>query len=88
MDLAAAAALISAFSDKPLPKESLFFGEASLSGTIRRVNYMTQRLREGEKLGFSKAFIPANMSENPNTAMKCQPVTHLNEIARMIINGG
>lgn len=88
MDLAAAAALISAFSDKPLPKESLFFGEASLSGTIRRVNYMTQRLREGEKLGFSKAFIPANMSENPNTAMKCQPVTHLNEIARMIINSG
>lgn len=84
MDLAAAAALISAFTNQPLPKDSLFFGEASLSGGIRRVGFTTQRLREGEKLGFSRAYLPANTAEKAKVSIKCQPVTHLSEIAQMI----
>lgn len=84
MDLAAVAALISAFTGVTLPKESLFFGEASLSGGIRRVSYMAQRLREGEKLGFKKAYLPANMNEKPKVSIACQPVSHISEIAKMI----
>ena len=85
-DLAAAAALISAFSNAPLPDESVFFGEVSLSGSIRRVSQSAQRLRESEKLGFTTCYLPANNQDNANVTIKCHPITHLSEIVKMIAN--
>jgi len=57
-DLAAAAALISSFGGRPLPRDSVFFGEISLSGDIRPVPQAEARLKEAAKLGFKQAFIP------------------------------
>ncbi|MBN9555542.1 MAG: DNA repair protein RadA [Alphaproteobacteria bacterium] len=57
-DLAAAAALISSLGGRPLPKDSVFFGEISLSGDIRPVPQAEARLKEAAKLGFRQAFIP------------------------------
>ena len=83
-DLAAAAALMSAFVNKPLPDETVFFGEISLSGGIRRVSHTTQRLREAEKLGFSSCFIPANNKQTGDVTIRCQAVNHLSEIAKIV----
>ncbi len=58
-DLAAAAALISSFVGQPLPKETVFFGEISLSGDIRPAPQTELRLKEAAKLGFSTAIVPA-----------------------------
>ncbi len=57
-DLAVAAALISALSDKPLPATAVWFGEVSLAGEIRPVAHSGIRQREAAKLGFAKAFGP------------------------------
>ncbi len=57
-DLAAAAALVSSFGGEPLPRDSVFFGEISLSGDIRPVPQAEARLKEAAKLGFKQAFIP------------------------------
>ena len=57
-DLAAAAALVSSVGGQPLPKDSVFFGEISLSGDIRPVPQAESRLKEAAKLGFKQAFIP------------------------------
>ena len=57
-DLAAAAALISSFGGEPLPRDSVFFGEISLSGDIRPVPQAESRLKEAAKLGFKAAFVP------------------------------
>src|SRR3569832_2507887 len=57
-DLAAAAALVSSFGGEPLPRDSVFFGEISLSGDIRPVPQAELRLKEAAKLGFKRAFIP------------------------------
>ena len=57
-DLAAAAALISSFGGRPLPRDCVFFGEISLSGDIRPVPQAEARLKEAAKLGFKQAFIP------------------------------
>lgn len=83
-DLAAAAALMSAFVNKPLPDDSVFFGEVSLSGTIRRVSHTNQRLREAEKLGFSNCYVPANSKEKGDVTIRCQTITHLSEIAKIV----
>ena len=64
-DLAIAAALVSALADKPLPEQSTFFGEVSLGGEIRPVSHASLRMREGAKLGFSKAFGPHGVEDVP-----------------------
>ena len=58
-DLAVAAALVSALSEKPLPSDVVLFGEIALSSEIRPVAHAPLRLRESAKLGFNRAFIPA-----------------------------
>ena len=55
-DIAVAAALVSALADKPLPADSVWFGEVSLAGEVRNVAHAGLRLRESGKLGFVKAF--------------------------------
>ena len=59
-DLAVAAALVSALADRPLPAQSVWFGEVSLAGEIRPVAHAGLRLREADKLGFSKGFGPSD----------------------------
>lgn len=57
-DLAVAAALVSAREDAALPKESVVFGEISLSGALRPVVQTENRLKEAAKLGFTSAITP------------------------------
>lgn len=57
-DLAVVAALISSKTKKPLLGTTVFCGEIGLSGEIRQVSRLEQRLKEAEKLGFKKAIIP------------------------------
>jgi len=57
-DLAAAAALVSSLSNAPLPPDAVFFGEVSLSGAIRPVAQSAARLKEAQKLGFGRAYVP------------------------------
>jgi len=57
-DLAVAAALVSALSEKALPRDAVWFGEVSLAGEVRPVAHAGLRLRESAKLGFAHAFGP------------------------------
>ena len=59
-DLAVAAALISALKNQPVPAASVYFGEVGLAGEVRSVSHNEIRLKEAEKLGFSKAFCAAS----------------------------
>lgn len=57
IDLAVLSALLSSFEDVPLPNHICFSGEVGLSGEIRAVNRIEQRIAEAEKLGFEKIII-------------------------------
>lgn len=57
LDLAVLSALLSSFEDIPLPPKTCFAGEVGLSGEIRAVNRIEQRIMEAEKLGFEKIVI-------------------------------
>ncbi len=59
-DLAVAGALISALSERPIPKDAVMLGEIALSEEIRPVAHAGLRLREAAKLGFRKALLPAS----------------------------
>jgi len=57
IDLAVLCALLSSYEDTPLPGLVCFAGEVGLSGEIRAVNRIEQRIAEAEKLGFEKIFV-------------------------------
>jgi DNA repair protein RadA/Sms len=59
-DLAVAAALVSALSERPVPVGAVAFGEVALSGEIRPVAHAGLRLKEAAKLGFDRALLPAS----------------------------
>src|ERR1700678_4033894 len=58
-DLAAAAALLSSFTGRSLPRDCVFFAEISVWGDVRRSPQAELRLKEAVKLGFTRAIIPA-----------------------------
>ena len=56
-DLAVICALLSSYEDTSMPLHICFAGEVGLSGEIRAVNRIEQRIAEAEKLGFEKIII-------------------------------
>ncbi len=62
-DLAIAASLISAFRNQPLPELSLFIGEVSLTGEIRQISNLKNRINEALKLNIKNIFAPGNLQE-------------------------
>jgi DNA repair protein RadA/Sms len=60
-DLAVAAALVSALSERPVPDECVILGEIALSGEIRAVAHAGLRLKEAAKLGFERAWAPKGL---------------------------
>jgi len=57
IDLAVLCALLSSYEDVPLSSRLCFAGEVGLSGEIRAVNRIEQRIAEAEKLGFERIFV-------------------------------
>jgi DNA repair protein RadA/Sms len=67
-DMAVASALVSSLAGVALPSDAVYFGEISLSGSVRPVSHTIHRLKEAEKLGFSRAFLPIASAELPKSS--------------------
>jgi DNA repair protein RadA/Sms len=80
-DLAAAAALISSFTGRPLPKDCVVFGEIALSGDVRLAPHAEARLKEAAKLGFARAFVPAG-TKAQSVALALEPIGDVRDLAR------
>ncbi|MGV3589434.1 MAG: DNA repair protein RadA [Adhaeribacter sp.] len=57
IDLAVCASILSSFEDIAVPNTTCFAAEVGLSGEIRAVNRVDQRIAESEKLGFTEIYI-------------------------------
>lgn len=64
-DLAVAAALVSALSERAVPQGTVVFGEIALSGEVRPVAHSAIRAKESAKLGFDRAYAPAGAPQPP-----------------------
>ena len=92
-DLAVAAALISSVTGRPVPGETVVFGEVGLSGEVRTVSQMEARLKEAEKLGFTQSILPAisnnlksQKSKHSNTSLALTHIQHLDDL--VVLLGG
>ncbi len=60
IDLALAMSIASSYKNLGISATDCFVGEVGLTGEIRRVNRIDQRVNEAEKLGFKRIFVPKN----------------------------
>lgn len=85
-DLAAAAALVSSYRNKPVPHGVLAVGEVGLTGEIRRVAGTERRIRDAANLGFTKFVVPkGKLNMEQKTAGIVQAAT-LEEALNAIFN--
>lgn len=87
MDLAVLSALLSSFDDKPLPPKVCFAAEIGLSGEVRAVNRIGQRISEAEKLGFEQIFVSRfnkKESEYPAHGISVVRIAKVEELYRQL----
>lgn len=60
IDLSIAISIVSSYRDAETSPTDCFIGELGLTGEVRRVNRIEQRVAEAAKLGFKRVFIPKN----------------------------
>lgn len=77
MDLPIVMAVLSSNFDLPIQKDFCFSAEIGLSGEIRPISHIEQRMKEADKLGFKKAFIAgANYKNVSHLKMKIEIMTY------------
>jgi DNA repair protein RadA/Sms len=72
IDLAVICALLSSYEDKPIPMSICFVGEVGLSGEVRAVSRIEQRIAEAEKLGFEKIVVSKFNKKSISSTFKIQ----------------
>ena len=82
-DLGVSLAIASALLDKPINPHVIMLGEVGLSAEVRSVAQLTTRLKEAQKLGFTKAIVPKNnlraQDEVKKVGLEIIAVTHVRE---------
>ncbi|MEW6729093.1 MAG: DNA repair protein RadA [Pseudomonadota bacterium] len=79
-DLPLLCAALSSLRNRPLPADTVIFGEVGLAGELRPVPHGLERLREAAKHGFRRAIVPkANLQGHPPKDMELHGVTRLTE---------
>lgn len=86
IDLAVVAAILSSNEDEPILRDVCFAAEVGLSGEIRPVQRVEQRILEAEKLGFSTIFVSKyNKISLKNTNIKIQMVSKIEDLVGYLV---
>lgn len=85
-DLATVLAFASSFRGKPVPDDLAAIGEVGLTGELRTVNGLNQRISEVRRLGFTKCMIPArNKQELSVPGLQLIPVRNIREALAVLL---
>lgn len=87
-DLATVIALASSFRDQPVPSHLAAIGEVGLTGELRAVNSLGQRLSEIARLGFTKCLMPRKTQGNITIpdGLDVVPVSNIREALAVLMN--
>ena len=86
-DLAAAVALASSYLDQPVPGDLVAIGEVGLTGELRSVSQLSQRVNEVRRLGFKRCLIPERRSQTIHApeGLELIPVRDIGEALRAVL---
>lgn len=80
-DLALVASLLSSWMEKPLPASYCFAGEVGLSGEVRAVSRIAQRIAEADKLGLTRIYVSSYNTKGVEESHYNINVIKLNKVA-------
>ena len=88
-DTAVALAIASAHAGRPLGRDVAAIGELGLSGELRRVPDLPQRLAEAARLGFKSAIVPADSPASAGSSrivdgMRVMEIDHIHAALRLV----
>jgi DNA repair protein RadA/Sms len=87
IDLAIVAAILSSNQDEPIDTKTCFAAEVGLSGEIRPINRIEQRVSEAEKLGFERIFVSkynTKALDKSRYAIEIIPVSKVQEVYKAL----
>ncbi len=84
LDLPLALAVVSAVEDRPVGNDLCACGEIGLTGEIRPVSRLSDRLQEAEKLGFKRAIIPQGELGARSGGLELLPVRDIAEVLTVV----
>jgi DNA repair protein RadA/Sms len=84
IDLGVVAALVSSFEDISISPQWCFAGEVGLSGEVRAVSRIEQRISEAEKLGFDRIFVSGYNSKTLKTSNQKIEIVSILKIAELV----
>lgn len=83
-DLAIIAAVISSLRNRAFASDTIIFGEVGLSGEIRPVQSGQERIREAQKHGFTKAFVPKANAPKNSLGIEVVSLQHIEDVLDLI----
>ncbi|MGK5081987.1 DNA repair protein RadA [Bdellovibrionota bacterium FG-1] len=85
-DLAAAAAIWSSYEEKAIPSGWAFIGELGLTGEVRRVAQLEERMAESKKLGFKTLVVPRSSMDRVAklSGIRLCPISRVDEIPEIV----
>lgn len=88
IDLSIIAALISSLNDIPVGRKVCFAGEVGLSGEVRPVNRIEQRILEADRLGFEQIFISRNHKKGlpTNIQIEIKMISKVQELLELVFS--
>ncbi|WP_124057741.1 DNA repair protein RadA [Vaginisenegalia massiliensis] len=88
IDLAIAVSIASSYWNKATRVDDCFIGEIGLTGEIRRVSQINERIKEADKLGFKRVFIPKNNYTSIEDGFNIEviPVATIQQAVKLIFN--
>jgi len=88
IDLGVMAALISSYEDVAIPANVCFAAEVGLSGEVRAVGRIEQRIAEADKLGFEKIFVSGyngKLTDAKKFGIEVITINKIQELVRMLV---
>ena len=88
IDLGVMAALISSYEDVAIPANVCFAAEVGLSGEVRAVGRIEQRIAEADKLGFEKIFVSGyngKLTDTKKFGIEVITINKIQELVRMLV---
>ena len=87
-DLAVVMALVSSYKNTPIDDKMIVFGEVGLSGEVRGVSMVKQRVLEAKKMGYTSCMVPyTNYKQLADIKdMKIHPVKNIKEAVSLMVS--
>lgn len=83
-DLALAAAILSSWQQRALPNRTIVLGELSLTGQVRPVRQIAQRLKDAKQVGMREVWLPANQQHLAGEGWVVRPMKNITDLADLL----